>query len=133
MSEKMKNFILRTVFGALFVIVMVGGIVWRADSMILLFAVITGMTLWEYTGLVNNHVRHAQVNRFISTVAGVYLFLAVAALQLGLVSNFAVFVPYLLTIIYLLVSELYLKQENPITTGHTRCSDRCTLPCPSHC
>ena len=114
MSEKMKNFILRTVFGALFVIVMVGGIVWRADSMILLFAVITGMTLWEYTGLVNNHVRHAQVNRFISTVAGVYLFLAVAALQLGLVSNFAVFVPYLLTIIYLLVSELYLKQENPI-------------------
>ena len=26
---------------------------WRADTFILLFAIITGMTLWEYSGLIN--------------------------------------------------------------------------------
>ena len=37
------------------------------------------------------------VNRFITTVAGVYLFLAVAGFRTGIVTNFIVFVPYLLT------------------------------------
>ena len=109
----MKNFIIRTVFGALFVFVMVGGIIWRPDTFILLFAAITGLLLWEYSGLVNE-IEGVQVNRFISTVAGIYFFLAMAAVSIGLTEGFMVFVPYVLTIIYLVVSELYLKQKNPI-------------------
>lgn len=116
MTEKVSNLITRTIVGVLFVIVMVGGIIWRPDTMILLFAIITGMTLWEYTGLVNNHVQDARVNRFISTVAGVYFFLAVTATQLHLVEGFVVFVPYILTMIYLFVSELYLQNVNPINS-----------------
>ena len=114
MTEKVSNLITRTIVGVLFVIVMVGGIVWRPDTMLLLFAVITGMTLWEYTGLVNDYVRDVRVNRFISTVAGIYLFLAVAATQLGLTEGFVAFVPYILTLVYLFISELYLKGNNPI-------------------
>jgi phosphatidate cytidylyltransferase len=113
MSEKMKNFITRTIFGALFVIVMVGGIVWRPDSFILLFAIITGLTVWEYTGLVND-MEQVQVNRFISTVAGVYFFLAMSAQSIGLTEGFIVFIPYVLTMLYLMVSELFLKQPHPI-------------------
>ncbi len=109
----MKNFINRTVFGILFVVIMVGGIVWRPDTMLLLFAIITGMTIWEYTGLVNGK-GSVHVNRFISCVAGVYFFFAVAAIKLEIVEGFIVFVPYTITIIYLLVSELYLKHNNPI-------------------
>lgn len=81
--------------------------------MVVLFAIITGMTLWEYTGLVNN-IKEVRVNRFISTVAGVYFFLALAGQRLGFVEGFSIFVPYILTILYLFVSELYLKNENPI-------------------
>ena len=81
--------------------------------MLFLFALITGMTIWEFCGLVNE-AGGVTVNRFIATVAGVYLFLAVAAIRSGIVANFVVFVPYLLTIIYLFASELYLKNENPI-------------------
>lgn len=114
MTEKVSNLITRTIVGVLFVIVMVGGIVWRPDTMLLLFAFITGMTLWEYTGLVNDYVRDVRVNRFISTVAGIYLFLAVAATQLGLTEGFVAFVPYILTLVYLFISELYLKGNNPI-------------------
>ena len=53
----MKNFVVRTITGILFVAVMVVGICFRGDAMILLFAFITGLTLWEYTGLVSSAYR----------------------------------------------------------------------------
>ena len=112
MTEKQKNLITRTITGVLFVAIMVCGFL-RPEAMLFLFALITGMTIWEFCGLVNE-AGGVTVNRFIATVAGVYLFLAVAAIRSGIVANFVVFVPYLLTIIYLFASELYLKNENPI-------------------
>ncbi|KAA6332228.1 Phosphatidate cytidylyltransferase [termite gut metagenome] len=45
-------------------------------------------------------------------LGGVYLFLAFMLLCRGMVDS-RVFIPYLLLIIYLLISELYLKRENP--------------------
>ena len=84
-----------------------------AHYMVVLFATITGMTIWEYTGLVSQ-IEHVSINRFISTVAGVYFFVALAGQRLGFVEGFSVFVPYILTIIYLFIAELYLKNENPI-------------------
>lgn len=112
MSEKVKNLIIRAITGAVFVAIMVVGISFRPDVMILLFAAITGLTIWEFTGLVNQS-ENVAVNRFISTTAGIYFFLAVAGYCSGLTPS-AAFVPYLLTVVYLLVSELYLKQANPI-------------------
>lgn len=112
MSEKVKNLIIRAITGAVFVAIMVVGISFRPDMMILLFAAITGLTIWEFTGLVNQS-ENVAVNRFISTAAGIYFFLAVAGYCSGLTPS-AAFVPYLLTVVYLLVSELYLKQTNPI-------------------
>jgi len=53
MSEKVKNLIIRAITGAVFVAIMVVGISFRPDVMILLFAAITGLTIWEFTGLVN--------------------------------------------------------------------------------
>ena len=49
----------------------------------------------------------------ISTVAGVYFFFAMAGYNSGIVSA-GVFIPYLITLIYLMVAELYLKQEDPV-------------------
>lgn len=112
MSEKVKNLIIRAITGAVFVAIMVVGISFRPDVMILLFAAITGLTIWEFTGLVNQS-ENVAMNRFISTAAGIYFFLAVAGYCSGLTPS-AAFVPYLLTVVYLLVSELYLKQTNPI-------------------
>ena len=112
MSDKMKNFMVRTITGVLFVAVMVSGICLRGDAMILLFTLITGLTLWEYTGLVNE-VEDITVNRFISTAAGIYLFLAFAGFCADIVPS-AAFIPYLLTVIYLFVSELYTGNKNAI-------------------
>lgn len=112
MSEKQKNLVMRTVFGVLFVVIMVAGFL-RPHYMVTLFAIITGMTLWEYSGLVNE-VKGVEVNRFISTAAGVYFFVAVAGLRMGFVDGFSAFIPYILSIIYLFIAELYLKNENPL-------------------
>ena len=107
----MNNFIVRTITGILFVAVVVCSFL-RPQAMVLLFALITGLTIWEFTGLVNDR-ENVTVNRLISTVAGVYFFFAVAGFSSDLTPS-AVFIPYLVSIIYLMVAELYLKNEDPI-------------------
>ena len=111
MTEKQKNLITRTITGVLFVAVLVGCLM-RPESMVLLFALITGRPIWEYGGLVN-HWDDIQVNRFICTLAGVYFFLAVAGYSIGMV-NGTCFIPYLITVLYLILSELFTKAPNPI-------------------
>ncbi|MBP5338382.1 MAG: phosphatidate cytidylyltransferase [Prevotella sp.] len=108
----MKNFIVRTITSVFFVATIVVSFL-NPLAMVFLFALITGMTIWELVGLVNERP-FVQVNRFISTVAGVYFFLAMAGHCSGRVTSDTVFIPYLITIIYLLVAELYLKAKDPI-------------------
>lgn len=108
----MKNLIVRSITGIFFVAAIVVCFM-RPEAMEFLFALATGLTIWEYCGLVND-VKNVQVNRFISTVAGVYFFLAVGGFCNGMVQSGAVFIPYLLTVVYLFISELYTKAENPI-------------------
>ena len=53
MSDKMKNFIVRAITGVLFVAAVVTCFL-RPEAMILLFALVTGLTIWEFTGIVND-------------------------------------------------------------------------------
>lgn len=108
----MKNLIVRTITGIFFVVAIVACFLNRV-AMELMFAFITGLTLWEYTGLANN-IKDVRINRLISTVAGVYFFLAVGGFCSGMVPTGAVFIPYLLTVVYLFISELYTKAATPI-------------------
>ena len=112
MSDKLTNMTVRACTGVLFVTIMVTCF-FQPVAMVFLFALITCLSLWEYSGLVNN-IEDVTINRFISTVAGVYLFLAISAVNSGFVQTNAVFMPYLLTIIYLFVSELYTKNKNAV-------------------
>ena len=111
MSDKMKNLITRSITGVIFVAAVVTCFL-RPEAMIFLFALVTGLTVWEYTGIVNN-LENLAVNRFLSTVAAVYFFLAMAGFCSGIVPS-AVFIPYLLTVVYMFISELYTKAPNPI-------------------
>lgn len=111
MSEKMKNLITRSITGVIFVAIVVTCFL-RPEAMILVFALVTGLTVGEYTGLIDAHT-DGSVNRFITTAAGVYLFFAMAGYCSGITPP-AVFIPYLLTVVYLFISELYLAAPNPI-------------------
>ncbi|MCR5712946.1 MAG: phosphatidate cytidylyltransferase [Prevotella sp.] len=111
----MNNFIVRTITGIIFVAAVVASFL-RPEAMVLLFAIVTGLTVWEFTGLVNERPG-VTVNRFICTVAGVYFFFAMTYYCSDIYGGAAksvVFIPYLVTVIYLLVAELYMKQEDPI-------------------
>ncbi len=107
----MKNFIIRAITGIIFVIVLSISF-FDPLTMMTLFAIITGMTIWEFTGLVNRN-ENIQVNRFICTASGVFLFFAVTAFCAEFTTS-SVFIPYLITIIYLFISGLFAKTNNPV-------------------
>ncbi len=107
----MKNLITRAITGVFFVAAVVTCFL-RPEAMIFLFALVTGLTVWEFTGIVNN-IENVSVNRFLSTVAAVYFFLGMAGYSSGIVPS-AVFIPYLLTVVYMFISELYTKAPNSI-------------------
>lgn len=109
----MSNFIVRTVTGMFFVAAIV---VCFLDpvAMTLLFAIVTGLTVWEFTRLVNMR-QGVKTNRLICTVGGVYFFFAVIGFCSGLTPS-AVFIPYLIPIIYIFISGLYNKKYDPLST-----------------
>ena len=111
----MKELTVRALTGALFLIVMVGGMVWNPMTFGLLFTVVTALSLWEFYGLANGQPG-VEVNRLIATTAGTYMFVAFFAASAGVegLSVVLLFLPWLITLIYLVVSELYLRHENPL-------------------
>ena len=111
MTDKKKNFIIRTITGIVFVAVMVYCLL-NPIPMVVLFALITALSIWELCGLVNKW-DDIQTNQFICSVAGAYLFFAIAGYCTGYTTAM-VFVPYLFIILYLIISELFNKAPNPI-------------------
>lgn len=108
----LKNFVIRAITGALFVAILVGAIVCNALSFIALFALICALTLFEFGQLLNK-AGSIEVNKVITSLGGVYLCLAFFGFCAEIVSS-QVFIPYLFILIYLLISELYLKKDNPV-------------------
>lgn len=108
----MNNMILRGLTGTLFVAALVGGTVFSPLSFVALFGLITGLAIWEFSTIVNEHAG-ASVNRFINTAAGVFLFLCISGNCMQALAP-RDFIPYLLTLSYLLVSELYRRQGDPL-------------------
>lgn len=116
----MNNFIVRTLTGVAFVSVLVASIVYSPFTFGALFAVVTALSTMEFCNIVNKQAG-VQTNVFISILASLMLFFAVFAYSCGyanmaLLMPSSVFLPYLLTIIYLLVSQLYSGRENALAS-----------------
>lgn len=109
----MKNFIIRAITGIFFVAAIVVSFI-NPLAMTFLFAIVTGLTIWEFTGLVNER-DGVDTNHLICTVAGVYFFIAVIGFCSELTPS-TVFIPYLITVVYLMITELYAKNPDPIHT-----------------
>ena len=108
----MKNFITRAITGILFVVVLVGAILYSPLSFSLLFTLIAALSVAEFAHLANNHAG-VTINRTISALAGAYLVLAFTSYCTSTTDS-VVFLPYLLLLLYLMIAELYLKRENPL-------------------
>lgn len=108
----MKNLIKRALTGIIFVGVLIGAICFHPISFLIIFCLITGLTLWEFYGLVK-HYEDASMKRLIGSMGGMYLFAATFAYSNQMAGG-VIFLPYLLYLIYTLVGELYYKAPNPI-------------------
>ena len=100
-----NNLLTRTLTGIVFIILLVGCILYGPQTFVMLFAVVSAMTIWEFCTILNRYA-DAHINRFITTIAGVYLFFAVFGFNLNVMDS-NIFIPYLLLLLYLMVSELY--------------------------
>lgn len=91
---------------------LVSAICIRPVFFLLLFSVITGLTLWEFGGLVK-HYENANMQRAMNALGGAYLFVASFIYANGLADG-RIFLPYLLFIMLSMIAELYYKAPNPI-------------------
>lgn len=107
-----NNFIQRAITGIIFVGVLIGCILGGPISFTLLFALITALTIHEF-GVIISKQPDVEINKPICMLAGVFLFFGFAFLGV-MPGQTEILIPYLFLIIYLLVSELYLKKKNPL-------------------
>lgn len=108
----MKNFIQRAITGLIFVATLVGCIMGGYLSFGILFCIISAMATAEFCHLMNQQ-EGVKVNKNICILGSITLFLCFFYYGLNPVQT-NIFIPYLLITIYLMVSELYLKKENPL-------------------
>lgn len=107
-----NNFIQRAITGIIFVGVLIGCILGGPISFTLLFALITALTIHEF-GVIISKQPDVEINKPICMLAGVFLFFGFAYLGV-MPGQTEILIPYLFLIIYLLVSELYLKKKKPL-------------------
>lgn len=109
----MKSFFLRALTGAVYVILLVGCTVFSPVTSFCFFGLVCAATLWEFGTLMNRHMG-ASVNRLLNSMAGFVLVAAVWLMVIGGNGIGKMFGIYAGVLLYLLVSELYRKAENPL-------------------
>ena len=119
-TNEMKNLVVRTITGVLFVAALVASIVYSPYTFGLMFLIITALSTIEFCSIVNRR-DDVQVNTFITTLASVCLFLGVYVHASGyadavLALPFAAFMPYIITMIYLTVSSLYINRQTALAS-----------------
>lgn len=116
----MKNLILRTITGAAFVAVLVGSIVYSPFTFGALFAIVSALSTLEFCRIVNKQ-EGVNTNPFICVLSSILLYFAFFAYSCGyanamLIIPSSVFLPYLVTIVYLLVSHLYSDRQSALVS-----------------
>ena len=110
----MKNFIQRAITGLIFVAVLIGCIIGSPLSFGVLFCIISAMATAEFCNLMNQQ-EGVKMNRNICVLGSMTLFLCFFYYGMNPAQT-GIFIPYLIIIIYLMISELYLKKEHPLNS-----------------
>lgn len=111
-TSNLKKLCTRTLTGIAFVAVIVACILWKSATFTVLFTAVTGLCIREFCQIMNEQ-ESIQINATVCTISGMYFFLAMSGFCSGRMPS-AVFIPYLLSIVYLFVSELYLRSTHAL-------------------
>lgn len=107
-----NNFIQRAITGGIFVILLVGCTLYSPLSFGILFTLISALSVHEFAHLINSKGK-VRINKTITALGGAYLFLALMGFCTS-ASDARIFLPYLALLLYLMITELYLKRDNPL-------------------
>ena len=109
----MKNLIIRTLTGAVYVLLLIGCTVYSPVSAFFFFAIVAAATLWEFGTLMNTHTG-ASLPRPINAMAGLVLVAAVWLSAIASPQTPKMFALYGLLLLYIIISELYRRADNPL-------------------
>lgn len=108
----MNNFLVRTLSGFIFVLIVVGSILVHHYAFLIVFALITAMSVREFHKLTNVSGQ-IDVNTIVASVGAMLLFV-VSYLHASGAVTFPVFPFYGVYAVGVLIAELYRKKSNPI-------------------
>lgn len=115
----MTNLIKRGLTGTLFVVAIMGSITLHPIAFLCLFALITGLTIWEFGRLIQPYIPADNLVHIVNVLLGVYLFIA-SFLFVNRIMDITVYLTYIALIMVTIIAELYKKEDNPIYTwAHT--------------
>ena len=113
----MKNLILRTFTGILYVVLVAGSISFSPYSFGVLFAAATALVTLEFCSIISARGEF-QLNSLITTLASMLMFFGFFAWNSGYAQQLLlpgmVFLPYIVTIAYLFISGLYLDRTHAL-------------------
>jgi len=108
----MKNLFQRAISGAVFVVLLVGSIIWNEYSFGILFAAITALAVFEFHKLTNQQ-KEVCVNPVFAIVGALLLFASSFLCASNILSS-TIYLAYVLFVVLVLIAELYRKKEQPI-------------------
>ncbi len=108
----MKNFLLRTLTGAIYVALITSGILINSYTFLALFSLVIILCLHEFYRLIGT-VKKVPVDPYFNSLGGLLLFVSTYLYTTGIAGR-AVFVLYPVYLVVVLVSELYRKKEDPL-------------------
>ena len=106
------NFLIRTVTAVVFATIMMFCMLKGGPWFVGLFAVCTILTTIEYTGLAGKF-KESNASRLWATVAALTFYAAIVGLSV-MPSSAVLFLPFVFTLIVIMVRELYFKKPSPI-------------------
>lgn len=108
-----KNLGVRILTGAIFVSVLMVGMIINEYSFLAVFSIITLLALHEFYGLLQGSEK-AKFNKTINITGGLILFVASYFYFSSNSSSLLVFVPYVIYLLSIFIIELFARRENPI-------------------
>lgn len=108
-----KNLVLRALTGIVFVSVILACIITNEYTYALIFCLIEILALSEFYNLIEKSAG-VKISKSYNIIGGGLLFIASFLYFSGITNFSVVFTPYICYLIFLFVSELFLKKKNPI-------------------
>lgn len=109
----MRNFIVRALTGIVYVVLLVGCVVLHPVSSFIFFAIVAAACTCEFCSLMNRHAGASLVPS-LHALAAVMLVSAVWLMCIGSPSAGKTIALYGLLLLYMVISELYRRADNPL-------------------